>query len=583
MKRLIINYFNYKITRVKNLTIKKEAKLSGIFIIICLIVGSLIFPIFYDSYNSEKILLPEKDTRHLAPENSGVMHYINLDGVINDAEWATAQHKIEFWLNVDKNHIDGNNYLYLGENKDNLYIALDLCSDNTTDETDEWIGLWFNTDNSTLTNSAEWENNIENGAESLIHDVQNDINWPFFNESLSILSQQTFDSHVNDVSEINVINGTLSGDLSSLNTVLDSYVQLNSELNFSNHITRLDFEINVSKWFPSNVIQDLYLENIRETEIVLRSRTNTAITSNRIVFWYSNGTYNLNDPDQVVDINSGTSWQWDNVVGGNLTPDNILKFSIIGDHSSAFTHDLEYLGFNIFTHYVNRPPDSGITPYSSINGYEIKWSFGPSSNNASDHRMFEIKIPKSELSNYETYEELGVIIGGYGTMSFEEYGFWVYSTTTWFRYYDSSNYNYFNMGLKPFNPPNAFVLTSDADILDIDGSFNLNWIASVGADDYSIYTHDSLITDINGSITLLYESLTNYSIPISGLTQGVYYYVAVAYNETGYYLSNSLKITVGLPEVPIIGGYEVYLIITLISCISFVLIWKQKRISLIKH
>ena len=99
------------------------------------------------------------------------------------------------------------------------------------------------------------------------------------------------------------------------------------------------------------------------------------------------------------------------------------------------------------------------------------------------------------------------------------------------------------MNMKPFNPPEYFTLSSDAGAPDPDGSFNLNWTISVGADNYSIYTHDSLITDINDSITLLHEGLTNYSVPISGLSQGDYYYIAVAYNETGYYESNCLKIT----------------------------------------
>lgn len=561
--------------------LKKEIKLLGIFLVICLIIGSLTFPLFNDTYSSNNLILVNKDT---LPENSDVMHYINLDGVINEAEWATANHKVEFWLNVDENHKDGNNYLYLGEDRENLYLGLDLCSDNTTDETDEWIGLWLNTDNSKYSSTNEWEDKVDSGAESLIHDVQNDNNWPFFNESSSSLSQVTFNSKVNDISEINLINGTLSGEISDLDSISDSYMELDSELNSSNHITRLDFELNVSKWFSDSVINDLYLENIREIGITLRSRTSTAITSNKIVFWYNNGTYNLNDPDQVVDINTGTSWYFDDIFGGNLTSNKILKFSIFGDHSSAFTYDLDYLVFDIYTHHINYPLNAGVIPYSSINGYEIRWSFGPSNNNASDHRMFEIKIPKSELSNYETNEELGVMIGGYGTLAFDELGFWLYAINpTAFRYYDSTKYNYFNMQLKPFIPPNAFTLTSDADSPDPDGSFHLNWTSSLGANNYSIYTHDCLITDINGDITLLHEDLTNYSVSISGLIEGDYYYVALAYNDTGYYLSNCLKITVGLPEVLIINGYEGYLIIALISCISGFLTWKQKRISLNKH
>ncbi len=529
----------------------------------------------------------DKDEQNSFPESSGVMHYINLDGVINDAEWATAQYKTQFWLNVDPDHIDGNNYLYLGEDEDNLYIALDLCSDNTSDDTGEWLGLWLNTDNSKISSKAAWEDNIDNGTEFLMHDVQNDRNWPFFDESKapSIYSS----AKVNNMSEINVVDGTLTGDLPDL--VVDgdaAYLQLNSSLNISNHITRLDFEINMSKNFPSNLIQQLLLENINQIQISLYSRTNITITSNKIVFWYSNGTYNLNDPDQVVNIHSGgLGWDYLYFGGEDLTADRIMKFSIFGNHSSAFTHDLDNLGFLIYSHHVNTPITSNIIPYSSINNYEIKWSFGPSSNNATDHRMFEIMIPKSELQNYETDEDLGIIIGGYGTLSFDLMGYWVYATNDdAFEYYINSEYRHYNLNMKPFNPPNAFVLSSDAGTPDLDGEFTLNWDSSNGADNYSIYAHDFPINEINESITLLNDGLTNNSIPITNLSQGIYYYLAVAYNETGYYLSNVLEIIVGIPGVsgvPIVSGYEVYLIVALISSISLGVIWRKKKNSSIKH
>ena len=477
------------------------------------------------------------------------MHYINLDGVINEAEWATAQYKTEFWLNVDKNHINGNNYLYIGEDEENLYIALDLCSDNTSDDTGEWLGLGLNTDNSIFSNQATWEEYIDNGVEFLMHDVENGVNWPFFDKSKAPTIVSSGNS-VNNMSEINVVNGTLSGDLSDLDTYNDAtYMQLNSSLNITNHITQLDFEINVSKYFLSGIIEQLKLENIDEIRIALYSRTNITITSNKIVFWYSNGTYNLNDPDQVVNIHSGgLGWDYLYFGGEDLTADRIMKFSIFGNHSSAFTHDLDNLGFLIYSHHVNTPITSNIIPYSSINNYEIKWSFGPSSNNATDHRMFEIVIPKSELQNYETAEDLGIIIGGYGTLAFPDMGYWVYSKTSiTFDFEMSNKYYYYNMNMKPFNPPENFTLSSDSGSLDLDGSFNLNWIPSVGADNYSIYTHNSFITGINENITLLDKGLTNYSISIAGLSQGEYYYLAVAYNETGYYESNCLKISVIYP------------------------------------
>ena len=67
-----------------------------------------------------------------------------------------------------------------------------------------------------------------------------------------------------------------------------------------------------------------------------------------------------------------------------------------------------------------------LSAYSSISNYDIQWRFGTSANNASDHRMFEIRIPKTELEHYNASEEIGIIIGGYGTMTIPNEVFWVF-------------------------------------------------------------------------------------------------------------------------------------------------------------
>lgn len=87
-----------------------------------------------------------------------------------------------------------------------------------------------------------------------------------------------------------------------------------------------------------------------------------------------------------------------------------------------------------------------LSAYSSVSNYDIEWSFGSSANNASDHRMFEIKIPKSELQHYNANEEIGIIIGGYGTMTFPNELFWVFSEhNTSIRHQISENYLYYDM------------------------------------------------------------------------------------------------------------------------------------------
>jgi len=93
--------------------------------------------------------------------------------------------------------------------------------------------------------------------------------------------------------------------------------------------------------------------------------------------------------------------------------------------------------------------------------------------------------------------------------------------------------------------PGNFLLSSDADEPDPDGAFNLTWTDSKGADNYSIYTYNSFITEINYTIgsPLSENAISPY--PISGLSDGEYFYVVVAYNGTGETMSNCLKVTVG--------------------------------------
>ncbi|MHA1233035.1 MAG: hypothetical protein ACTSPQ_20605, partial [Candidatus Helarchaeota archaeon] len=92
--------------------------------------------------------------------------------------------------------------------------------------------------------------------------------------------------------------------------------------------------------------------------------------------------------------------------------------------------------------------------------------------------------------------------------------------------------------------PGSFTLNTDAESPDIDGSFNLTWNGSEGAINYSVYQHNSTITEINNSITLLSEGITGLVYPISGLNNGTYYYKIVAFNEFGNASSNCIQVIV---------------------------------------
>ncbi|MFX1346127.1 MAG: ABC transporter substrate-binding protein [Promethearchaeota archaeon] len=96
--------------------------------------------------------------------------------------------------------------------------------------------------------------------------------------------------------------------------------------------------------------------------------------------------------------------------------------------------------------------------------------------------------------------------------------------------------------------PGNFTLWSDADDPDPNGAFDLFWTDSNGADNYSVYEYNKFITEINGSLTVHAFQTALYPFPISGLFNGDYYYVVVAYNGTGQTMSNCFKVTVQLPS-----------------------------------
>jgi len=95
--------------------------------------------------------------------------------------------------------------------------------------------------------------------------------------------------------------------------------------------------------------------------------------------------------------------------------------------------------------------------------------------------------------------------------------------------------------------PGPFTLSSDAGSPDTDGSFTLTWTPSNFADNYSLYVYSSLITEINGSLTLLLDEVTDLSYGASGYSDGTYYFLVVAKNGNGNTNSNNVIVNVEIP------------------------------------
>jgi len=141
-----------------------------------------------------------------------------------------------------------------------------------------------------------------------------------------------------------------------------------------------------------------------------------------------------------------------------------------------------------------------------------------------------------------------------------------------------SNYIDVTIGIPPSED---FVLSSNAGDPDADGNFTLNWTSSSRANNYSVYLYSSYITEINGSLTILIDETGDLTLPLTGYTNGTYYFIVVAHNDYGDTLSNCIYITVAIPPpeptIPEIPGYELFYVIMVISIISTIIIVKNRK------
>jgi hypothetical protein len=127
--------------------------------------------------------------------------------------------------------------------------------------------------------------------------------------------------------------------------------------------------------------------------------------------------------------------------------------------------------------------------------------------------------------------------------------------------------------------PGPFNLYSDADTpFDNDGEFDLFWTESNNALNYSVYLYSHYITEINGSLTLLSEEITDRELIISGYNNGKYYFIVVAKNNEGNTLSNCFKVIVEIPtssSTTSISSYPLYFI-GITSIVVILILFKKK-------
>jgi len=102
-------------------------------------------------------------------------------------------------------------------------------------------------------------------------------------------------------------------------------------------------------------------------------------------------------------------------------------------------------------------------------------------------------------------------------------------------------------GKVSYDPPGDFILSSNAGTPDDNGAFDLSWTSAARAQNYSVYKYSSFITEINESLDLLGDGITDLFLALSGYPDGTYYFIAVAHNTYGDTLSNCIEVVVGIP------------------------------------
>jgi hypothetical protein len=473
---------------------------------------------------------------------------IVLDGVLSMDEWSTAAHKVQWYMDADASNSDGYNYMYLDEDPWNLYVALDLCSDQTNDSKGEWVGLWLNTNETDIYNPEfgvpyEWEAALDKGIESLLHDVDNDMTIEFFTD----LGPATYTALYPE--EWIAVNGTVEGIPDNLWYDDNAYVDVTSEYNGTHYIYRLDVDTDFYDLF--SIFEELYSEHVLKVDLILVSKHNVTIDEHFLSVSDEQG--NLN-PDIKIPLGLGTSEYINTteIFRENFTSDSNVRLSLYGAHSTPFNTSIDLLRVPVYTNERTLIAQNTVSPYASIRDYDIAWAFGPTENNASDHRSFEFKIPKSELEGYEMDTELGIIAGGYGTLAgWPSTHNWVFASSilTGIPEENSAEYRYYSMPMKGWVPPGAPVLAAISPDPDSDGNVLVNWNDALEAKNWTVYRHSSEITLANlESATEIASGLTESQYNDTGLSEGIYWYAVEAIDTFGYsYLSNSVSVTVEFP------------------------------------
>ncbi|MFX1329674.1 MAG: hypothetical protein ACFE91_16215 [Promethearchaeota archaeon] len=355
-------------------------------------------------------------------------------------------------------------------------------------------------------------------------------------------------------------------------------------------------------------------------------------------------TFTTTDAIILLKYNSTGHLQWSSVfdkpgsqIGRDIVLDSSNNIYITGLNRPSVQNDLLLLKFNSSGDYLwNRTwggsdPDEGwsITLDSKNNIYAAGYtqSYGAVQNdflvvkydsegNWKWNRTWGT-IASDEAHGIAVDSADYIYVGGYGLflngslLKYDSsgnliwYKHWERSPTYWHfvnklvidssdKLYIVGNYrigSFYDIFLATFSieSPSGFILSSDVGAIDTDGNFTLSWTPSIRANNYSIYQHSSLITLVNYSLTILEEETDSLSLPLTGYSNGTYYFIGVAFNNFGNATSNYIKVNVEIPpgesepedgdSKPPIPGYNLIFLLVIIASASLILIYQRRKLE----
>ena len=188
-------------------------------------------------------------------------------------------------------------------------------------------------------------------------------------------------------------------------------------------------------------------------------------------------------------------------------------------------------------------PDEFSIVSDAMNGIDSDGTFSLSwtiSLDAVNYSLYQFDKPVVEYNDSLIEIVRGNTNRTYSFITFDqgEYYFIVYA------YNEYGNMSSNCIKVRVIYPPQNFALLENEQLPDTDGKVNLTWTESIGANNYSIYSHHSYIHEIDNNGTLVYEGLTNQSYLIEGLENQDIYYIIISENLGGQAQSNCIKVKV---------------------------------------